>query len=124
MPSLKKMSSVTGPAMPHNGQLLQQAMAARHLTKTQLAQLLNVTASGVQEYLKQPTLYAALLWKAGLVLEENFFARLAAAFPVQAVTDAELNLQQQIAGLQAEITALKIENETYKKILAYIRPGA
>ena len=110
MPHLHKMQ-VSATPMPHAGNLLARVMKQRILTKTALAQKMGVVSGGINQYCKQSTLHAALLWKLGEVLEYNFFAELARAFPVNNVSEQELALQQQISDL-------KKENELYQKILA------
>ena len=107
MPHLHKMQ-VTG--MPHLGNLLAQVMKQRMITVTELARKMNLATSGINQYTKQPTLHAALLWKLGEVLNYNFFAVLAREFPLDNVSDRELELQQQL-------TDVKKENELYQKIL-------
>ena len=107
MPHLHKMQ-VTG--MPHLGNLLAQVMKQRMITVTELARKMNLATSGINQYTKQPTLHAALLWKLGEVLNYNFFAVLARDFPLDNVSDRELELQQQL-------TDVKKENELYQKIL-------
>lgn len=116
MPNLKKMRQTTGEPMPHNGEMIKQVMKQRRLTLSQMARLMDVTPSGIREYLAQPTLHAALLWKLGQVLEHNFLAQLSAAFHIQVPTALELELQQQLVAKQAEM-------ETLQKILDFVRPG-
>ena len=108
MPHLHKMQ-ITG--MPHLGNLLAQVMKQRMMTVTELARKMNLATSGINQYTKQPTLHAALLWKLGEVLNYNFFAVLAREFPLDNVSERELELQQQLADV-------KKENELYQKILA------
>ena len=111
MPKFNKMHSTTGNAMPHIGNLLAQVMKLRMITQKELAQKLDIHPSGINLYVKQPSMHAALLWKIGEVLEYNFFTGLAGAFPVHKPTELELELQQKVADL-------KKENELYQKILA------
>lgn len=116
MPKLSKMTQANGASMPHNGQMVKQLLEARKVTKSELARKLGVSPGGVNGYLGQPTLHAALLWKIGLILEHDFFADLSAPFPHRASSAIELSQQQQIAQLTMELEAVK-------NILTYIRPG-
>jgi transcriptional regulator with XRE-family HTH domain len=116
MPNLKKMRQTTGVPMPHNGELVKQVMKAQRLTLSQMTRLMDITPSGIREYLARPTLHAALLWKLGQVLEHNFLAELSMAFPIQVPTALELELQQALKAKQAEM-------ETLQKILDFVRPG-
>lgn len=117
MPNLKKMRQTSGVPMPHNGEMVKKVMKAQRLTLSQMARLMDVTPSGIREYLAQPTLHAALLWKLGQVLQHNFMYQLSAAFPIQTPTPLEQELQQQLAAKEAEIATLQ-------KILDFVRPGA
>jgi transcriptional regulator with XRE-family HTH domain len=116
MPKLSKMTHSGGVPMPHNGQMVKQILEARKVTKSELARKLGVSAGGVNSYLAQPTLHAALLWKIGLILEHDFFADIVASFPHRSSSALELAQQQQIAQLTMELEAVK-------KILLYVRPG-
>jgi len=70
MPHLHKMQASATP-MPHAGNLLAQVMKQRMITKTEMAQKMGVASSGINQYCKQNTLHAALLWKLGEVLDYN-----------------------------------------------------
>jgi len=111
MSRFTRMLSNTGKPMPHAGRLLAQVMKQSLMTNTKVAQRLGIAPSGVNQYCKQPTLHAALLWKLGEILEYDFFAALSREFPLQAPSEKEKELQQQI-------TDLKKENEIYQKILS------
>jgi hypothetical protein len=56
------------------------------------------------------TIWNALLWKPGEKLNYKFFAVLPGVFPVDNISDREVELQQQI-------NELKKENGLYQKIL-------
>ncbi len=109
MPRFNKMQTNT--PMPHMGNLLKQVMKLRMITVTELARKMDLATSGINQYCKLPSLHAALLWKLGEILEYDFFAALSREFPLQAPSEKEKELQQQIADL-------KKENEIYQKILS------
>jgi hypothetical protein len=111
MPRFNKMQSNTGNLMPHNGNMLAQVMKLRMITVTELARKMDLATSGINQYCKQPSLHAGLLWKLGEILEYDFFAAISKAFPVRGLSEKEQELQQQVADL-------KKENEIYQKILA------
>lgn len=106
----RMLSDVRQP-MPHAGRMLQRVMKQKMIGNTEMGRKLGIAASGLNQYFRQPTLHAALLWKLGEILEYNFFAELAKEFPLQTPTAKELELQQQLADL-------KKENEIYQKILS------
>ena len=110
MPRFNKMQSNTGSPMPHIGTMLVQVMKLRMMTKTELARKMDIATSGINQYCKQPSLHAALVWKLGEILEYDFFAWLSKEFPLQTTSQQEQDLQQQI-------TDLKKENELYKNLL-------
>jgi plasmid maintenance system antidote protein VapI len=110
MPRFNKMQSNTDSPMPHIGTMLVQVMKLRMITKTELARKMDIASSGINQYCKQATLHAALLWKLGQVLDFDFFAWLSKEFPLQTTSQQEQELQQQIIDL-------KKENELYKNLL-------
>ena len=79
-------------------------------TTAGLARKLNINGGGINQYIRQSTLHAALLWKIGQVLEYNFFDVLSKEFPLQTTSPMEHDQQQQIIDL-------KKENELYKNLL-------
>jgi hypothetical protein len=122
MPSLDKMSQVSGMSMPHTGEMIGAVLQERHVSDAQLSRLLDVPASAVGRYHQQHTIHAALLWKIGLVLEHNFFADLAAAFPKAGVSvgDREKDLEAQVADLQRQLADAQKENAVYLKVLGVL----
>ena len=111
MPQLRKMYTNNGKPMPHVGNMLAQLIKQKHISKAELARKLNIHAGGINQYIKQSTLHAALLWKIGEILQYNFFDVLSKEFPVSTTSALEHDLQQQV-------TDLKKENELYQKILS------
>ena len=110
MPQLRKMYDHTGKPMPHLGNMLAQLIKQKRISKAELARKLNINGTGINQYIKQSTLHAALLWKIGQILEYDFFAALSKEFPISSTTELEQTLQHQI-------NDLKKENELYKTIL-------
>jgi plasmid maintenance system antidote protein VapI len=112
MPNLKKMYATQGKQMPHAGQLLNEIMLKKHVSKAELARQLGISPIGINRYIQQQTLHAALLWKIGLIVKYNFFAQLAAEFP-SVETPEEMQQKQ----LQEKLQQLQKENEIYQKML-------
>jgi transcriptional regulator with XRE-family HTH domain len=110
MSPYRKMNRFTGEPMPHLGKMLQQILAEKRITKSELARRIGVHPSCIKQYILQNTLHAALLWKIGQALEIDFFAVLSKVFPLKKPTELEVSLQLQIADL-------KKENELYQKII-------
>jgi transcriptional regulator with XRE-family HTH domain len=111
MPDLSKMYKTNGMIMPHVGKMVETAMENKHITKAELARRLDVHPIGINRYLRQATLHAALLWKIGQVLNHNFFEELSLQFPLVKEVSVEETLKKQVEDLQ------KKENELYKKLL-------
>jgi len=123
MPSLNKMSHTNGQPMPHTGKLIGEVLKERHVANAELARLLDVPPTAVSRYYEQHTIHAALLWKMGLVLEHNFFADLAAVFPVPSSAGSvrEQALEKELADLRLQLAEAQKENETLMKVLGVLR---
>lgn len=119
MPSFSKMLQTDGKPMPHLGSIVEQELAKRHITPTEMARRMNLTDTSLMRSLLQPTLQAAVLWKMGQLLNHNFFVRLAKEHtaPVPP-TEREKELEQQLAAAQQQLTDLQKENQVYQKVLA------
>jgi transcriptional regulator with XRE-family HTH domain len=96
--------------MPHVGAMLAQLLKEKRLTKAWLCRRLNVNGTAANQYIRQQSMHAALMWKLGQVLEFDFFAWLSKEFPMESSTPLEQDLQQQLIDL-------KKENELYKNLL-------
>lgn len=110
MPQLRKMYTTSGKPLPHVGGKLAQLLNEKRLSKAWLCRQLHVNSGAANQYIRQQTLHAALLWKLGQILEFDFFAWLSNEFPLQKTSQQEQALQQQII-------ELKKENELYKNLL-------
>jgi hypothetical protein len=111
MPPLRKMYITSGKPLPHVGAKLKQLLKEKRLSNAWLCRQLNVNGTAANQYIRQQSMHAALMWKLGQVLDFNFFAWLSTEFPMESSTPLEQDLQQQIVDL-------KKENEIYQKILA------
>ena len=96
--------------MPHVGAKLKQLLKEKRLSNAWLCRQLNVNGTAANQYIRQQSMHAALMWKLGQVLEFDFFAWLSKEFPMESSTPLEQDLQQQIVDL-------KKENELYKNLL-------
>lgn len=112
MLDLSKMYKTTGKQMPHIGNMVEKLMLKNRITKAEVARQLDVHSIGINRYLKQPTMHAALLWKIGQILEHNFFIDLAEAFPPIESTPEDV--------LKKQVDELQRENDLYKKM--FVKP--
>jgi hypothetical protein len=104
------MYITSGKPLPHVGAKLKQLLKEKRLSNAWLCRQLNVNGTAANQYIRQQSMHAALMWKLGQVLDFNFFAWLSTEFPMESSTPLEQDLQQQIVDL-------KKENEIYQKIL-------
>lgn len=111
MPQLRKMYITSGKPLPHVGARLGQLLKEKRLSNTWLCKQLNVNGTAANQYIRQQSMHAALMWKLGQVLDFDFFAWLSDEFPLHKTSRQEQELQQQIIDL-------KKENELYQKILS------
>lgn len=119
MPSFEKMLQSPGKSLPHLGEMISDALAAQRLTPTDMARRMDLSLTGLLSTLRQPTVQGAVLWKAGIMLQHNFFADLAQQHPVPAPpSNREKEMEQQLAAAQQQITDLQKENVLYQKVLA------
>ncbi len=110
MPQLRKMYITSGKPLPHVGVKLKQLLKEKRLSNAWLCRQLNVNGTAANQYIRQQSMHAALMWKLGQVLNFDFFAWLSREFPMESSTPLEQDLQQQIIDL-------KKENELYKNLL-------
>ncbi len=110
MPPLRKMYITSGKPLPHVGAKLKQLLKEKGLTNAWLCRQLNVNGTAANQYIRQQSMHAALMWKLGQVLDFDFFAWLSGEFPLHKTSQQEQDLQQQIVDL-------KKENELYKNLL-------
>jgi uncharacterized protein YlxW (UPF0749 family) len=119
MPSFEKMLQSPGKSLPHLGEMISEALAAQRLTPTDMARRMDLSLTGLLSTLRQPTVQGAVLWKAGIMLQHNFFADLAQEHPVPAPpSNREKEMEQQLAAAQQQITDLQKETALYQKVLA------
>lgn len=119
MPSFEKMLQSPGKLLPHLGEMISDALAAQRLTPTDMARRMDLSLTGLLSTLRQPTVQGAVLWKAGIMLQHNFFADLAQQHPVPAPpSNREKEMEQQLAAAQQQITDLQKETALYHKVLA------
>jgi hypothetical protein len=111
MPQLRKMYITAGKPLPHVGGKLKQLLKEKRLSNAWLSRQLNVNPGAPNQYIRQQSMHAALMWKLGQVLDFDFFAWLSGEFPLQKTSQQEKDLQQQI-------NDLKKENEIYQKVLS------
>jgi len=96
---------------PHMGKLLQDCIKEKRITQAQVARSMEVHPIVVTRYLRNQSLQAGILWKAGLALRQNFFADIAQVFPYDRWSETE------IAELRDRVRTLEKEVMIYKDLL-------
>ncbi len=115
MPSSKKFRQQDEQARyPHIGNLIKKELVRQNVDFAELAGKLQIHRTGPGQYVKQMSVQVGVLWKIGLALNHNFFAKLAASFPVAAVNEAH---EAEVAALKKELEEVKIQMELYKDIV-------
>ncbi len=111
------MTSQTTVQMPHNGEALKKKVEQSKLKLSQIAKYMGVTHSTLLWYFGVSGLRTFVLWKASKVLRYNFFYDLGMQLPDDLPSALDTKHTQRIAELEKENERLRIENETYQKIL-------
>lgn len=102
----------------HDGEMLKRQAALSPLKLTALARRMEVAHSTLLWYFGSPNLRSSVLWRASTVLERNFFYDLGMQLPPSLPSALDTAHTRRIAELEREVERLRIENETYQKILA------
>lgn len=116
----------TNPA-PSTGEMLENYIKDKRIYQSALSRMLNRHTSGIAAFRKRPTLQTAILWEFCHALQHNFFADIAAQLPesyTQAANSVEKTETVEVADLQAEIAALKIERDVLQGLLDRWMRGA
>ncbi len=97
--------------------MLKHQVEQSKLTVTQAARLMGVAHSTLLWYFDSPNLRTLVLWKAAKMLRHNFFYDIGMALPADYSSAINTEHTRRIAELEKENERLRIENETYQKIL-------
>lgn len=112
------MTAPTTSATTHDGDMLRRAVGRSQLKPTALARRMGVAHSTLWWYLRSPSLHTDILRRASLALGYNFFHELGMQLPADLPSALDTALTRRVAELERENECLRIENETYQKILA------
>jgi len=99
-------------AMPHNGKLLTDYVLNNRINRAELARMLNKSNTSIYQYAESPSLQMRILWKASLALNHNFVAELGESLPIEHSTKREVELENRIKTLEAE---LEMKTSIYEK---------
>jgi hypothetical protein len=106
--------------MPHNGEMLKAHFAEKRIRKAALARLMHIQPSQLLQYTKRANLPAQVLWDISQHLQYNFLAEIALQLPsslAQPPQEKNIELNNAIQTLKAEINRLQVENNLMKAIL-------
>ncbi len=111
------MTSQTNTQWPHGGEMLRRTAEQQLLKMTRIARLMEVTHSTLLWYFGSSTVRMAGRWRASLAMGRNFFYDIGMRLPADLTSSLDTALSHRAAELEAENERLRIENETYRKIL-------
>ena len=108
--------------MPHNGKLLTDYLLKNDINRAGLARKMNVSNTSVYQYAVSPSLQMSILWKASIALNHNFVAELGELLPVKHKTGNEIQLEEEIKALEAQLEKLNLELSVYKDVISKFKP--
>ena len=108
--------------MPHNGKLLTDYLLKNDINRAGLARKMNVSNTSVYQYAGSPSLQMSILWKASIALNHNFVAELGELLPVKHKTGNEIQLEEEIKALEAQMEKLNLELSVYKDVISKFKP--
>ena len=108
--------------MPHNGKLLTDYLLKNDINRAGLARKMNVSNTSVYQYAGSPSLQMSILWKASIALNHNFVAELGELLPVKHKTGKEIQLEEKIKALEAQLEKLNLELSVYKDVISKFKP--
>ena len=108
--------------MPHNGKLLTDYLLKNDINRAGLARKMNVSNTSVYQYAVSPSLQMSILWKASIALNHNFVAELGELLPVEHKTGNEIQLEEEIKALEAQLEKLNLELSVYKDVISKFKP--
>ena len=108
--------------MPHNGKFLTDYVLKNDINRAALARKMNVSNTSVYQYAVSPSLQMSILWKASIALNHNFVAELGELLPVKHKTGNEIQLEEEIKALEAQLEKLNLELSVYKDVISKFKP--
>lgn len=108
--------------MPHNGKFLTDYVLKNDINRAALARKMNVSNTSVYQYAVSPSLQMSILWKASIALNHNFVAELGELLPVEHKTGNEIQLEEEIKALEAQLEKLNLELSVYKDVISKFKP--
>lgn len=106
-------------ALPHIGKFVATYIKRNNIFKSALARYLQKSSSGLEYYMKRPTLQIKLLWDISHALQHNFFTDLAAQLPAHFSSDSPIDSTKDelINSLQEENKQLTTQVATLQSVL-------
>ena len=108
--------------MPHNGKFLTDYVLKNDINRAALARKMNVSNTSVYQYAVSPSLQMSILWKASIALNHNFVAELGELLPVEHKSGKEIQLEEEIKALEAQLEKLNLELSVYKDVISKFKP--
>ena len=108
--------------MPHNGKFLTDYVLKNDINRAALARKMNVSNTSVYQYAESSSLQMSILWNASIALSHNFMAELGELLPVDYKSGKEIQLEEKIKALEAQLEKLNLELSVYKDVISKFKP--
>ena len=108
--------------MPHNGKFLTDYVLKNGINRALLARRMKVSNTSVYQYAESSSLQMSILWNASIALSHNFVAELGELLPVDYKSGKEIQLEEKIKALEAQLEKLNLELSVYKDVISKFKP--
>lgn len=105
------------PKEPHFGQIIQKALTARGMNRSDLARATGQTPQAAAATVYQAGIRATRLWEISVAMKHNFFADVADLLPKDYPASATTHQEQRITDLEKQVEKLEMQVEIYEKAL-------
>ena len=102
---------------PHVGAMIETQLQVNKIAKAEVARQIDVSPSVVKDYVKQPSVQTAILWRVGAAIDYNFLAELAIAFGKAHPAIPNPLVDKELQEKNDRIAALEAELKIYKEIV-------
>ncbi len=102
---------------PNIGAMIAKQFKHIKISKAEVARQIDVSPSVVKDYVKQPSVQTAILWRVGAAIDYNFLAELAMAFSKAHPAIPNPLVDKEMEEKDNRIAALEAELKIYKEIV-------
>jgi hypothetical protein len=113
----RKYNKDLGEQYPSIGNFIHYHIIQNKIKKADVARVLGILPTGLNDYFKRESLQFAILWKLSEAMKHNFIAQLGEYLPYRFETIREKALLEQLAEKDATIQKMEIQLETLKGMI-------